>query len=341
MIEIVDDLRIMVRQLNTVELTIDKLDIIEKYPQCRNLLEITYNPFKSFSVGKSQIKKDFDSTVVDIPKIQKPYITIQHFYNFLNDSLVGKRYSRHLGIKALKRWCSIFPEYEFIILSIFNKDLDCGISSQLINCIYPKLIPMFNPTHTRIWDSVCTDRKFDNYIILEKLEGVRIYVSIRNKKVNLYNDRAAHIKTLKYLQSEIQSFVEVSEINNIIIEGVVFIDNCNEEEMNNKIVRGKDILTNISFKVYDLLTIDEFEVYCDESPVYSKRHERLKEYGINNINMVEIIQIQQYDSNNKESLKYLKSVIDDNNWEGLMLRKNMHYEAKNKSYNMIKVYKNS
>jgi hypothetical protein len=330
----------MIRQLKAVELSIDKLDIIEKYPQCRNLLEITYNPFKHFAVGTKQIDKELESTLVDIPKIDKPYIMIHHFYNFLNDSLLNKRYSRSVGIKAIKRWCTIFPEYETLIINIFNKNLKCGIDAQLINCIYPKLIPMFNPTRPKIWDTMCPKRVFSEYVTMEKVEGELVYMSIRNRKVNIYSKHTIPIVTLNYLKDEVQSFIDITDIDNIMIEGHVFIGNQSFDESHQGIVRGSKKLTNIIFKVYDILTLDEFEVYYDESKKYTDRHKRFAEMGFSNLSMIQVVPYQQYDPNGEHILSHMKTTISDNNWKGAILRKNIPYDIKI-SYNIIKVYPNS
>lgn len=227
-------------------------------------------------------------------------------------------------------------EYKDLILNIIDKDLQIGVSETTINKIIPGLIKTFD---------VCLANKYDpdkhildnNWVIERKLDGVRCILIYKNENdIKCWSRQGKEITTLGKLINEIKGKLP----DNTVLDGeMCLVDDQGNEDFQSimKVIRRKDYtIENPMYKVFDMLTIDEFEgnkTSCN----YLCRYSKLSDFFYNNPNLETMskVELQIY---SPEILKQWEQRVLDNNWEGLMFRKNVPYEGK-RSDNLLKYKK--
>jgi DNA ligase-1 len=168
------------------------------------------------------------------------------------------------------------------------------------------------------------------------MDGVRLITIVEGDNVRFFSRTGNEFFTLDVLKNEILKFVKDNEHTNFVLDGEVCIvdENGNENftDIIKQIRKKNYTIPNPKYKVFDLLTLIEFENQKGVIP-FSNRYKSLK--GLfGNLKYIDVL--EQIKINVKEQLDDLTNIAREKNWEGLILRTNTQYEGK-RTKKMLKV----
>lgn len=319
------DLSNLVEKLNNSNSNNDKKEVLSHYPQCKEILSYIYSPFTQFNVTSKNLKKRKDLVErADIELIQ------------LLDKLNNLEITGHKAISVVNGFIEENKEYEELIYKIIDKNLKTRTDAKTINKVWPGLIKTFDVALANKYEDQVhkVDFEKDKWLASRKLDGVRVVTRIENGKILFLSRKGKEFWTLDTIKSEIISHLD--RFSNIVLDGeMCIVDEEGNEDFASiiKEIRRKDhIIEKPKYKVFDVLTLEEFDNKKGTIPL-SERVDRLDFQGLNFIDSVEHIKI--------DSVSHLQKMTDsavENGWEGLIIRKDIGYEGK-RSNNLLKVKK--
>jgi hypothetical protein len=127
------DLYTMCAELNTTNSMNGKLEILKKYPQCKQLLTYTYDPFRQYYVSSANLQKRQD--LVEYTKFSLIEIL---------DKLANREVTGHKAIALVNGYVFANLQYQELIYNIFKRNLKTRVDSSLINRIWPGTVPAFD-----------------------------------------------------------------------------------------------------------------------------------------------------------------------------------------------------
>lgn len=305
---------------------------VSNFNDLQQLLHFVYDYDKQYYVTSANILKHYNDDI-DLQKY-KPNETYT-LWNLLSD-LSARKYTGNEAIYRCIAFINENLEYKDIILNIIDKDLQIGVSETTINKIIPNFIKTFN---------VCLANKYDvkkhkldeNWLIERKLDGCRCILIYKNKNdIKCYSRQGKEFTTLQKIIDEVKGKLP----DNTVLDGeICLVDDKGNEDFQGimKVIKRKDYtIENPMYKVFDFLSLDEFE--CNViSKNYLTRQAKLSDFFYNNP-FLETISKVDFEIYSIENLKKWEQKVAENNWEGLMFRKNMPYEAK-RTDNLLKYKK--
>ena len=208
----------------------------------------------------------------------------------------------------------------------------------MINKVIPGLIPTFDVALANSFDEKMAKKvnfNKDNWYVSRKLDGCRCICIIDENGEPKYFSRAGNeFLTLKNLDAEIISL----GLKNMVIDGeICMLDKNGNENFQGiiKEIKRKDhTIENPFFYMFDLLTFEEF-VNKEGTTLFSIRNVQLDnlffEREFKNIGYLE-----QKLLIDERMLTHYIGLAKENNWEGLMLRKDATYQGK-RSNDVLKV----
>ena len=134
-----------------------------KNPFIKSALVYTFDPYKKYYVTSKTCKKRSD--LCDMNLIHND---IFHLLNDLNDRV----YTGHDAIAMVNSFILQHKEYEDLIFSIIDRNLEIRASESVINKIIPNLIPTFDVALANKFDPKRVDWN-DVWLASRKLDGVR------------------------------------------------------------------------------------------------------------------------------------------------------------------------
>jgi DNA ligase-1 len=189
------------------------------------------------------------------------------------------------------------------------------------------------------------------YFISRKLDGVRCVCFVHNELKTLENGETVmesevqftsrqnkNFTTLNNLIYEVQKFCETLGEGSFVLDGEVCLVDDNDTEdfsgIMKEITRKNHTIKNPRYKVFDILTLDEFWGRV-ESPNFKERYEKLLLLKMNLLadslcgevehnSRIDIVTQQLVSS--QEIINYHIDLAKENGWEGCMLRKNAPYK---------------
>lgn len=102
-----------------------------------------------------------------------------------------------------------------------------------------------------------------------------------------------------------------------------------------QIRRKNHTIVNIRYNVFDMLTQEEFDSQTSKRS-FSERYAKLQSIKERLESTGHIMIVDQIKMNSEETLNDMRQKVVDNNWEGLMLRKDCEYKGK-RSFDLMKV----
>ena len=288
----------------------------------------TYNPYYKYNVTPKNCRKN--SELLGHPNTYGSIFT-------LLDDLRNRVCTGHTAIANVNRFVQEWPQWETIIYSILNRDLNMGCGTTSINkAIHPELIPTFKVALANAYNPKRTDFENEEWFGSRKLDGVRCICRKEMNTVTFFSRNGKEFETLGKLADEISKIP-----GDFILDGeICMVDKDGNEDFQGimKQIRKKNHqIENPKFFVFDYLTLEEFDNKKGTTPLT----ERLRNgYEIlpENINsdMLEFLQQEQI-SNDGQFTEMAKDA-EEAGYEGIMVRKNVGYEGK-RSHNLLKVKK--
>ena len=325
-----DEIQEFVDAQNATNSNTDKLKVLEQYANnesVRKALEYTYNTFKQYGVTSENCKKLNHLASYGYSSL----------FDILND--LNSRYlTGHNAISAVNGFVAANKRHEELIFNIIDRNLKTRSTASMINKVIPGLIPTFDVALANSFDEKMAKKvnfNKDNWYVSRKLDGCRCICIIDENGEPKYFSRAGNeFLTLKNLDAEIISL----GLKNMVIDGeICMLDKNGNENFQGiiKEIKRKDhTIENPFFYMFDLLTFEEF-VNKEGTTPFSIRNVQLDnlffEREFKNIGYLE-----QKLLIDERMLTHYIGLAKENNWEGLMLRKDATYQGK-RSNDVLKV----
>ena len=329
--EFVDKMQATSSSLDKVEILKQQLEFIKK------ILEYTYNPYKQYNVTSKTCKKHLGLF---------KYNLYNNVFELLDD-LTNRVYTGHDAIAAVNGFATANPGYEDLIYNILDKDLKIRTGSKVLNKAFPNLIPEFNVALAKEYEPGKCNWD-DGWFASRKLDGVRCLARVDVEgKCTLFSRTGKEFTTL----NKVKEAIEATGIINVTFDGeICLVDENGDEDFQGmmKQLRRKDHqIINPAYMVFDMLSNAEFDS-CKGNTLLKDRLHTLSSWcpemnyerddngqpmHLNILRNTEQIMI-----NGDDHLDTWNTVAEANNWEGVMLRKNVGYEGK-RTKNLVKVKK--
>ena len=312
----------------------EKIQIIKNADRyIHTILEYVYNPFKQYHVTSKTCIKNKDK------------VTESNYSLFdLLDKLTSREYTGHEAIGLINGMAK--GKFDPYIYKIIDKDLGIRVGDSIINKAVPGLIPTFKVALAKEYDNKCD---WDNeWYASRKLDGVRCLAVVDVEgKCTLYSRMGKEFTTL----NKVKEAIEATNIINTVFDGeICLVDENGDEDFQSimKQLRRKDHqIENPAYMVFDMLSNKEFND-CKGNEILENRLHTLRswcpEMNYDRDDNGELIHLniirytEQFVITDDDHLETWNTLAEANNWEGVMLRKNVGYEGK-RTKNLLKVKK--
>ena len=326
-------LKQFVEESNSSNSNTDKLNVLEQFKndhEVVRMLRYVYSPYKQYYVTSKNLKKRSD--------LVNSHCDNDIFY--LLDRLNNREITGHAAIAEVNGFISNNQEHAELIYNIIDRNLKTRSTTSMINKIIPGCVPTFDVALATAYDEKTKKKvnfKKDDWYVSRKLDGVRC-IAIFNEwgEVSLYSRSGKPFTTLNKVKEELQNL----ELTNMVMDGeVCIVDENGDEDFQSiikEIKRKNHTIKNPLFQVFDLLTAKDFDTKTSEEDLIFRI--RTLEMVLADTTLKHLKYLPQYLVKGEEMLQEWLTKSQDNNWEGLMLRKNTKYKGK-RSQDILKVKK--
>jgi DNA ligase-1 len=294
----------------------------------KSALVYTFDPYKKYYVTSKTCKKRED--LCDMNLIHDD---IFHLLNDLNDRV----YTGHNAIAMVNGFMCQHPEYEDLIFSIIDRNLEIRASESVINKIIPNLIPTFDVALANKFEAKRVDYN-DVWLASRKLDGVRCVAIVDIKgNVKCYSRAGNEFETLQVVKSAISKL----GVRGVVFDGeICMMDEDGNEDFQGimKQIKRKDhTIENPKYVMFDYLTKTEFDSK-ESTTTLVERMSRFAKLDKKIENEESLSVLEQFVVTDEKHLMELIDVADGHGHEGVMMRKNVGYEGK-RSHNLLKCKK--
>jgi len=331
-------LSVLVSELNRTNSSSDKAAALKNFGDCQQLLKYVYDTnLYQYGVTADNVRKLRDSEAI------ASIVATETFHNdtlisLLND-LNNRSVTGHRAIAAIVKFISNNAEYGDLILNVIDRNIQIRIGTPIINKVFPGLISEFNVSLGVSLSDYDPDRtKLDftknQFYASRKLDGVRTVALIdANGDITIKSRSGKEYLTLDLIKEQLRSL----NLRNVVIDGECCLLNPdgtdNFQGMMKEIRKKNHTVQNAAYRCFDILSLEDFY----RGTTTTKFSDRIANLTatiagkLPNVDMIEqrlITSWDDVDNFQKEAL--------DNDWEGLVLRKNDVYRGK-RSNDLIKV----
>jgi len=327
------ELEDFINEMRSTSSATDKIDIIKRSSAfIHDVLEATYNPYKQYYVTSKTCKKN---------KGKFKYNTHKDVFSLLND-LTNRVYTGHDAIHQVNGF-EMATAYGHNVYKIIDKDLGIRAGAKVINKAVPGLIPEFNVVLAQEFKGKCDWS--DEWYVSRKLDGVRCIARVDSEgNCSLFSRTGKEFTTL----NKVKEAIEDTGIISTTFDGeICLVDEDGNEDFQGvmKQLRRKDHqIKNPAYMVFDMLRNDEFDSGKGTEPLKT-RLLKCRSWVRNNLakslieSKCDILRFtDQTLITGEDHFEHWKNIECKDNWEGLMLRKNVGYEGK-RTKNLVKVKK--
>lgn len=308
-----------IEQMRNTSSALEKIEIIKGSSKfIHKVLEYTYNPFKQYHVTSKTC-------------IKNSHLKERHSLDLFEvlDKLTTREVTGHDAIKLVNGYDSEF------LLKIIDKDLGIRAGDSIINKAIPGLIPTFKVALAKEYEGKCNWE--DGWYASRKLDGVRCLAVVGEDGIcKLYSRMGKELTTL----NKVKEAIEATGIVNTVFDGeICLVDQDGNEDFQGimKQLRRKDHqIENPAYMIFDMLHKPVFEDKKGGEELGSRLHKLRSFLAGRNINNDILRYTEQYQITDDEHLETWIKLAGENNWEGVMLRKNVAYEGK-RTKNLVKV----
>jgi DNA ligase-1 len=317
-------LREFVNEMNSSNSTTHKVEILKKYNNSdfiKNVLLYTYHPYKQYGITSTNLKKRSDL----ISSIEA-YDNIFYLLDDLND----RNITGHSAVSAANSFIQKNIEFADLIYQIIDRNLETRATTTLINRVFPNLIPIFSVALAHDVNKVKNINLTDGtWRLSRKLDGVRCLTVIRDGVIKFFSRNGKEFHTLSVIKYEILDL----GITNCVLDGEICMmteDGSDDFQGILKEIQRKDhTIVNPRYWVFDILTLEEFDNAIGETKLMDRLS---RQYFDSHV----IMKLPQSLVLNEEQLLKLKENSKNNNWEGLIGRRDVGYEG-DRTRNMVKL----
>jgi DNA ligase-1 len=341
-------LQSLVTELQSTTSNKDKQAILAKYPDQKDVLFYTFNPYYRYYTTAANIKALEKTTSASGPNLFGEPVnsstsgeTLYTDLFELLDALRHRKVTGLAGTRAVLRFAKKFARYKDLILAIIDKDLRVSTGVSTINKAFPNLIPTFDVALAEKYFSLpeAPDFTKEVYYASRKCDGVRCLGIIDNDgDVKLMSREGNEFDTLSRIRDEIKEVWPT--LRNVVLDGeICIVDEDGNEHFDwvmKEINKGKGThtITNPRYQVFDFLTFDEFNARSSKA-LLSERQKRIVDLFKTGTSPM-ITQLEQTLITNEDQLTAMFDKSEESGWEGLILRKDAGYLGK-RSWDLLKL----
>jgi len=304
------------------------IDTIKNDKFITEALKYAYDPFKKYYVTPANCKKN--SELLGHPN------TYGNIF-FLLDDLDNRICTGHNAIANVNRFIYENKQFEDLIFSIINRNLELRASDSVINKVIPNLIPTFDVALANKFDPKRADWN-DIWLASRKLDGVRCLTIVDIQgNVKCYSRQGNEFETLDVVREAVTQM----GLRGVVFDGEICLMDKNGDEdfpgIMKQIKRKNHTIDNPRYVMFDYLTLSEFDSKTSEM-VLTGRLGRFAKIAEHIESSIYLSVLQQVVVTDDDHFAKLSAEAEELGHEGLMVRKNVGYEGK-RTQNLLKVKK--
>jgi DNA ligase-1 len=327
-LQILQPLAQLVGELNATNSKTEKVFILKRYPQCQKLLRWVYDPLIMFHVTSDVVRAQGEDLSAG-----NCHDTI---YSLL-EALTKRVVTGQAALNAVRTFVADCPEYDDLIYTIVDKNLECRIDVSSVNKAFPDLIPTFDVAlaHKYADHAHKVDFRTQKWYASHKLDGCRAICVVRDGAASFWSRTGHEFESLKTLRTEVEIVAKELKLSNFVLDGEVCIMQDGKEDFKSivsQVKRKNYDVTNAHYMLFDIVGLEAFEKK-ESKALLSKRLPLLQKFAGRSKRISVLEQVPVIDESHFTELVALASRMG---WEGLILRKDAPYEGKRTS-NMLKV----
>jgi len=326
--EMLKELQEFVNEMKSTSSLLEKKVIIDTIKDTKFItrsLNYTYDPYKKYYVTSKNCKKmshiiDEECGFVDLFE--------------LLDDLNNRTYTGHDAIAMVNGYIGQHKEYEDLIFSIIDRNLELRASDSVINKVIPNLIPTFDVALATKYEPKFCDFENEQWLGSRKLDGVRCIIRKEGTNINAYSRQGNEFTTLQKVLDDVSKIP-----GDFILDGeICMMDEKGNEDFQGimkQIKRKNHTMDNPKYVIFDYLTLEEFDTK-EGTTKLEDRYINLQGCDLESTDTLSLL--EQYTI---ESDKQLSDMTDEAEYlghEGVMLRKNSGYQGK-RTKNLLKCKK--
>ena len=292
-------------------------------------LNYALDPFKKYYLTSKNCRKN-------------AYLCMNSIYDEvyifdLLDDLNNRTYTGHEAIAMVNGYISQNKQFEDLIFSIIDRNLEIRASESVINKVIPNLIPTFDVALANKFDPKRVDWN-DTWLASRKLDGVRCLTIVDYQgNVECYSRQGNEFETLDVVRDAVKKLGVVG----VVFDGeICLMDEDGNEDFQGimkQIKRKNHTITNPKYVMFDYLTLKEFDAKESETKL-TLRIARFAKHILHLENNSCLSVLDQHVVSGDDHFAKLKADAEKDGHEGVMLRKDVGYEGK-RSQNLLKVKK--
>ena len=319
-----------VNEMKSTSSLLEKKAIIEKVKNddfITKALYYTYNEFLKFNVTSKNCKKldhiiDEECGFVDIWE--------------LLDDLNNRTYTGHDAIAMVNGFIDQHKEYEDLIFSIIDRNLEIRASESVINKVIPGLIPTFDVALATKYEPKFCDFENEKWLASRKLDGVRCIIRKEQDEITAYSRQGNEFTTLQKVLDDVKLMP-----GDFVLDGEICMmdENGNEDFQGimKQIKRKNHTIEKPKYVIFDYLSLEEFDTKQGTLKL-SERITELKDEIYYDGYYSTLSILDQVIVKDEEHLSEMILEADKMGHEGIMVRKDVGYEGK-RSKNLLKCKK--
>jgi len=331
----------MVKDVNEVNGSNEKIERIQKYQNLKPFLKLLYDPLQTTGVTSAQLEKFLQKKTPAPKKAKKEEgknETPDDLIVLLN-KLYNRDYSGNEAKEKVSKLICAHPEHKDLLFKIINKDLEMRMDIKQLNKAFPNLITEFSVALAKDFESGETYFKKTlkhPWFISRKYDGIRCIVKVIQGIPQAFSRNGNRLPALSPLEELLKS--KCSPSDSFVLDGeVCSIDASGNENFTEAVSQAKRKSVQMEafrYYVFDCLTIDEF----DSGESKRTLGTRIQDVNIwmERINHPDKFRAVSHILYTPEKFIDMKTQAAEHQWEGLMLRLDTGYKGK-RSNDILKV----
>jgi DNA ligase-1 len=286
----------------------------------RQVFEYTYHPDKIYGVKKAAVVKS---------KEDKDFETIWLYFSTILEQCSKRELTGNNARGALDTCLSMTDaENQKWLIQILKKDLKIGLGLSEAIKVWPGLVPVFDCVLAKHYKDFKKKVNLNSgeWLVMRKLDGYRLISQNAKAGPSFFTREGHNLASIDKFEKDVAVFTErFGKVNSeFTIDGEI----CAVDKDGNESFKAISKLDRSGYttaiKAFDYLTNEEFDS-GKSAMKYSERMDALKEF-LAKTKLEGVIPIEYERVTSKEVLERWQAVARENNWEGLILRKDVVYE---------------
>jgi DNA ligase 1 len=262
----------IINQIKTTSSRNEKEAILKKYKDnesLRKVLDAALNPYIVFGIGEKKLKKFINKTNGKENKFNNLFEVI----NYLKIHNTGTDHD----VKVVAEFLNVQDNEELkeLYKEVITKTLKIGATAKSINKAFgEQFIPEFNVMLAKKFEDEENKVKGKEFVITEKLDGMRCIMIVENGIVNFFSRQGQPITGL------VEITQDAKFLPDNVYDGELLIHNADDYKDRDvlqetlKIARKDGEKRGLVLHLFDMIPIDEFKVGKSKA-TYHKRKEEL------------------------------------------------------------------